>query len=163
MQRTGDESRRVASDDRGSQQAAKLLCDLITLLLQNHIDAHHSSDDELTNRIISRNIIGNLKHIVIGGGKQLFAQASPFLLNMRKLAVTTDKTKIPACLFSFQRTKLLVIGTEHPKCAAERKEFLFESPMRESSSSSTSTLDRKRETPRVTESTGSPEGLFRST
>src|SRR5688500_1079322 len=45
----------------------------LLLLLQHQVDAHHGAEDQLPHRMVGRNGGGNLQHIVVGAGEQLFS------------------------------------------------------------------------------------------
>jgi hypothetical protein len=77
--------------------------------------------------MIFRNLIADLQHVIVGGGKKFFSKTRPFFVYDSKLFVVgRDKPEIPACPASLQHTEGSFASIQHFKFSANRKKFLFE-------------------------------------
>lgn len=126
---------------------------------QNHIDAQHRSQNQNPQRVVGGHLIRDLQHVVVGTGEQLFSQPGPLLGHLGQADPVVLKVELPRGPFAFERAELLVVFTEDAEVAVQANIFCLKPPTRSLLSSRTSTLDTKKDVPRLTPSTGSPSGV----
>ena len=97
----------------GFKQKFFSMGDPCTLFLQNHVDAHHGSDNELSQRAIGRHAVVDLQYIVIRGGEEFLPQPGPFLGHASQSFVTGHETEIPTGPLPFELAKWLVVGVQN--------------------------------------------------
>ena len=87
--------------------------------LENHIDAHYGRQDKLADRVVGRDGILNLQHIIVRAGKKLLANTGPFFGDMGKFLLTGHKFKVPTGPLALKTAQDLVAGIQDVKSATD--------------------------------------------